>query len=111
LVPARYVGPSQFVDTVTSSNFLSGLQATALYTIIVVPGGLLLGLILAVVAHQKLKGMAIYRTLYSTTVVSGVAVSAVIFDTLLSPSHGFLQWLGINLDPLQIQRGPCPVSR
>ena len=53
-LPSHFAGLSQFTTMLTSSTFLQGLGATLLYTVIVVPTGVLLGLILAVVAHQKL---------------------------------------------------------
>ena len=39
------------------------------------------GLALAVAAHRKLKGIAIYRMIFSSTVVSSVAVASVVFGT------------------------------
>lgn len=110
LIPSTYVGPPQFWQTITSSTFLQGLQATLIYTAIVVPFGLLFGLLLAVLANQKLRGMVIYRTIFSTTVISGVAVSAVIFDTLLNPVVGILPWLGININPLTSPTWALPVN-
>ena len=67
--------------------------------VLVVPISLLLGLALAVAAHRKLKGMAVYRVIFSSTVVSSVAVASVVFGTLLNPVVGFLPWLGINPNP------------
>ena len=50
-------------------------------------------------AHRKLKGMAVYRMIFSSTVVSSVAVASVVFGTLLNPVVGLLPWLGINPTP------------
>ena len=50
-------------------------------------------------AHRKLKGMAVYRVIFSSTVVSSVAVASVVFGTLLNPVVGLLPWLGINPTP------------
>ena len=63
------------------------------------PSASFLGLLLAVAAHRKLKGIAVYRVIFSSTVVSSVAVASVIFGTLLNPVVGFLPWLGINPNP------------
>jgi sn-glycerol 3-phosphate transport system permease protein len=102
-LPSHYAGLSQFTTMLTSSNFLQGLGATLLYTVLVVPIGVLLGLGLAVIAHQRLKGMAIYRTIFATTAVSSVAVAAVIFGTFMNPVLGLLPWLGINPNPPILQ--------
>jgi ABC-type sugar transport system permease subunit len=74
-----------------------------LFALLTVPVGIALGLGLAVVAHQQLKGIRIYRTIFSSTVATSVAVAAVIFGTLLSPQVGLLPWLGLTTDPPVLQ--------
>jgi sn-glycerol 3-phosphate transport system permease protein len=64
-----------------------------------VPISLILGLALAVAAHRKLKGIGVYRMIFSSTVVSSVAVASVVFGTLMNPVVGLLPWLGINPTP------------
>jgi sn-glycerol 3-phosphate transport system permease protein len=71
--------------------------------VITVPVGIALGILLAVLAHQKLKGIGIYRTFFSSTVATSVAVASVIFGTLLSPQVGLLQ--GIQTEPSILQNG------
>ncbi|MEI8127125.1 MAG: sugar ABC transporter permease [Actinomycetota bacterium] len=102
-LPSKWLGIHQFTTTVTSDVFLNSLQATLLYTAMVVPLGVFAGLVLAVTAHQKLRGMAIYRVIFSTTAVSSVAVAATIFGTLLNPVNGLLPWFGINVNPPFLQ--------
>ncbi len=72
----------------TSSEFLDSLKTTVVFAVITVPVGIALGLLLAVLAHQKLKGIGIYRTIFSSTVATSVAVASVIFGTLLNPQVG-----------------------
>ena len=98
-LPSRYVGLHQIVPTITSTQFTQSLVTTLLLVVLVVPASLLAGLGLAVAAHRKLKGMAVYRVIFSSTVVSSVAVASVVFGTLLNPVVGLLPWLGINPTP------------
>lgn len=98
-LPAHYVGFSQISQTLTSTQFTQSLVTTVIFVVLVIPTSLILGLALAVTAHRKLKGMAIYRMIFSSTVVSSVAVAAVVFGTLLNPVVGLLPWLGINPSP------------
>ena len=95
-LPAHYVGLHQIGPTLTSTQFTQSLVTTILFVILVVPASLILGLALAVAAHRKLKGIAVYRMIFSSTVVSSVAVASVVFGTLLNPVVGLLPWLGIN---------------
>ena len=98
-LPAHYVGLHQIWPTVSSTQFTQSLLTTVVFVIMVVPTSILLGLALAVAAHRKLKGMAVYRVIFSSTVVSSVAVASVVFGTLLNPVVGLLPWLGINPTP------------
>jgi len=98
-LPSHYVGLHQVGQVLSSSNFLTSLGTTFLYVVLVVPASLVAGLALAVAAHRKLKGVGVYRTLFSSTIVSSVAVAALVFGTLMNPVVGLLPWLGINPTP------------
>jgi sn-glycerol 3-phosphate transport system permease protein len=98
-LPARYVGLHQIVPTVTSTQFTQSLVSTIEFVLMVAPLSLILGLALAVAAHRRLKGMAVYRMIFSSTVVSSVAVASVVFGTLMDPVVGLLPWLGLNPTP------------
>ena len=102
-LPSTYVGFDQYRDVLTSSDFLDSLKTTALFAIMTVPVGIGLGLALAVLAHQQLRGIGIYRTIFSSTVATSVAVAAVIFGTLMNPQVGLLPWLGITTSPPILQ--------
>ena len=97
------MGFDQYKDVLTSSDFLDSLKTTVLFAIMTVPTGIALGLALAVLAHQKLNGIGIYRTVFSSTVATSVAVAAVIFGTLFNPQVGLLPWLGITTHPPILQ--------
>ncbi|MFO7591815.1 MAG: sugar ABC transporter permease [Acidimicrobiia bacterium] len=97
-LPDVYVGFDQIREVLGSSYFWNSFGVTIMFAVLTVPIGLVLGLGLAVLAHQKLKGMAIYRTIFSSTVATSVAVASVIFGTLLNPVVGLLPWLGLDPD-------------
>src|SRR5580693_1868193 len=84
-LPAHYVGLHQIWPTISSTQFTQSLVTTVIFVVLVVPISLILGLALAVAAHRKLKGMVVYRMIFSSTVVSSVAVASVVFGTLLNP--------------------------
>jgi ABC-type sugar transport system permease subunit len=94
-LPSRYVGFDQIREVLSSAEFRESLKTTILFALYTVPIGIALGLGLAVLAHQKLRGIAIFRTIFSSTVATSVAVASVIFFTLLNPQVGLLSyWLG-----------------
>jgi sn-glycerol 3-phosphate transport system permease protein len=98
-LPSRYVGFDQYSDVLTSQDFLDSLKTTVGFAFLTVPAGIVLGLLLAVLANQQLRGVGIYRTIFSSTVATSVAVAAVIFGTLFNPVVGLLPWIGINPQP------------
>jgi sn-glycerol 3-phosphate transport system permease protein len=98
-LPSRYVGFDQIADVLGSQEFLDSLWTTILFAVLTVPIGIGLGIALAALAHQKLKGVGIYRTIFSSTVATSVAVASVIFGTLMNPQVGLLPWMGIDPQP------------
>jgi sn-glycerol 3-phosphate transport system permease protein len=54
---------------------------------------------MATAAHRKLKGIKIYQTIFSSTIASSVAVSSVVFLTLVNRQAGYFQNVGfLNLE-------------
>lgn len=98
-LPARYVGIDQFREVLTSDYFTNSFRVTIVFALLTVPAGIILGLLLAMVANQRLRGIGAYRTIFSSTVATSVAVASVIFGTLLNPQVGLLPWLGLTTNP------------
>ena len=99
-LPKRYAAYDQYWRVLTSEEFLNSLRITVTFVVVTVPAGLVLGLLMAVLAHQKLRGITIYRTIFSSTVATSIAVASVIFFTLLNPQVGLLTyWLGREGEP------------
>jgi ABC-type sugar transport system permease subunit len=98
-LPQRFVGFDQYREVLTSSYFTNSMRVTITFAILTVPTGIVLGLLLAVLANQQLRGIGWYRTIFSSTVATSVAVASVIFGTLLNPQVGLLPWLGITTNP------------
>lgn len=98
-LPRHYVGLAQYRSVLRSAAFTNSLKATVAFAAMTVPAGVALGLGLAVLAHQRLRGIGVYRTIFSSTVATSVAVASVIFGTLLNPIVGLLPWLGLQTTP------------
>jgi ABC-type sugar transport system permease subunit len=94
-LPSKAVGFRQFREVLTSQDFRNSLKVTVLFGLYTVPTGIILGTGLALLAHQKLRAIGVFRTIFSSTVATSVAVASVIFFTLLNPQIGlFSYWLG-----------------
>lgn len=98
-----YVGLSRFWDVLSSDAFRSSLGVTLRFTLLTVPLGLALGLGLALLAHQQLRGVTVFRTIFSSTVATSVAVASLMWLTLFNPSIGVINQLLLELgrDPVR----------
>ena len=83
-------GLQQYVDAFTSTQFQDSLIVTVKYALITVPIGLVLGLALAVLADKYVRGVGVFRTIFSSTVATSVAVASVMWFFLLNPNVGVL---------------------
>jgi sn-glycerol 3-phosphate transport system permease protein len=87
------VGLENIRDVLASASFRNSLEVTCEFALITVPLGIGAGLGLAVLAHQRLTGIGVYRTLFSSTVATSVAVASITWLTLLHPSIGIVNQL------------------
>jgi len=90
----KFVGFQGVWDVLRSDEFTTGLTTTLKFMLYTVPAGLVLGVLLATAAHRRLKGIKIFQTIFSSTVASSVAVSSVVFLTLINRQAGFFRDVG-----------------
>ncbi len=91
----KWVGWEQWGAVLGSRDFWHSVWVTVQFVGLTVPLGIALGLLLAVIAHQKLAGITFYRTIFSSTVASSAAVASTIFFSLVG-THTGLWTLQIN---------------
>lgn len=95
----RWVGLGAVWDVLSGEEFLKGTWISFKYLVFTVPMGVTLGVLLAMAAHRRLKGIKVFQTIFSSTVASSVAVSSVVFLTLVNQQIGLLRnvsWLSLN---------------
>jgi len=89
----QFVGFDQYREVLTSADLRKSLGVTFLFALYTVPTGVVLGLVLALLANQRLRGALFFRTVFSSTIAASVAVAAVMWLMLLNPSAGFVNWV------------------
>lgn len=92
------VGLAQYQEQLTGEDFRDGLWHTLQFILYTVPAGLVLGVLLAVAAHRQLRGIRVFRAVFSSTLASSTAVAAVIFLYLVHPVVGVIE-LDLRNDP------------
>ncbi len=90
LSPPQFIGLGNLQRMVTDPFVAKSLWNTAYYTIVGVPLQLAVAFSLALALNQKLRGQAIFRTIfYIPTIVPAVA-SAVVWTQVFNPDYGML---------------------
>lgn len=88
--PVQFVGIENFVYLLKDANFLQSAKATLLFVCYTVPASVILALCLALMANEKLKGIGLFRTFFSSTMGMSVAASSVIWMFMYNPSIGII---------------------
>jgi len=84
------VGLSQYREQLGGSDFRAGLWHSLQFVLYTVPIGIVLGVLLAVAAHRRLKGIKVFQGIFSSTLASSVAVTSAVFFYLFNPVIGVI---------------------
>ncbi len=99
----RWVGARNFTDMFSDPLFWKSLRITAVYTLFSVPLNMIFGLALAMLLNQKIKGQAVFRTLYYVpAIITGVGLAVLwwmMFNTEYGLINNFLNIFGIPKIP------------
>jgi sn-glycerol 3-phosphate transport system permease protein len=109
---ARQIGLGNYVELFTSRGFGQVAGTTVVFTVATVGGAMLLGLGLAVLLNQKLRGRGFARTVaFAPYVLSGFAVGILwlfIFDPRYGLMREVLSWVGATSPQWYTER-PWPL--
>lgn len=90
LSSSSFVGLENYIDLATDPLFTKSLVVTLFYTVLVVPFGTIVALLVALLLNQNVRPLGFWRTVYYLpAVVSGVAV-AILWGWVLNPEAGLL---------------------
>jgi multiple sugar transport system permease protein len=89
----QLVGLRNYLDLLSDPLILQSLKVTTVYALVSVPLNLVLGIGLAMLLNQRVRGIAFWRTVYYLpAVISGVGV-ALLWEWLLNGRFGLLNYL------------------
>lgn len=88
-----FVGLEQYRRLFATPVFLQSLRSSLLFVAYTVPTTLILSFGLALLGNLRLKGIAIFRMIYSLTIAVSAATSSLIFLYLFHPALGSLNYL------------------
>src|SRR5260221_4976361 len=83
-----WIGATNYEDVFQDELFWRALINTVTYTAWSIPLTMAIGLALALLLNQKLRGLGIYRTVYYVPVVTSMVAVAMIWIQLFDPLYG-----------------------
>lgn len=94
LRPPRFAGFANYAELLGGSSlFWQAMKVTTVYAFVTVPLHVTLALLVAILLNQRVKGLALFRTIYYLpSVVSGVAI-AYLWQWILNTDYGLVNWL------------------
>ncbi|RPJ43484.1 MAG: sugar ABC transporter permease, partial [Chloroflexi bacterium] len=102
LTPPVFNGLANFRQLLTDPTFRKAIWNTVYYVLGVVPAATVIGLLLALLLNQKLRGITFYRTAYFLPVVSSTVAVALVWSWIYSKDFGLLNYMlrSIGLQPV-----------
>ena len=90
---SQFVGLDNYARALGDPIFWLALRNTVSYTLITVPGQMILGLAIALLLDRPLRARAFFRTIYYIPVVTSWVVVSLIFTYLYNGQAGLINWL------------------
>lgn len=107
IMPARFRGLENYQEAFSDDpRFFNALNVTFVYTLVAVPVGIIISLLLALLLNVKVKGMPLFRTLYYLPSLASLVAASLIWRRIFQPEGGLLNtiiygpegdwnWLGV----------------
>lgn len=90
LKPPTWIGLANYRQLVHDPLVLTSLANTAVYAVFSVPLGIIVAFLLAVLLNQRVRGLALFRTLFYLPSIVPVVASSVLWLWVLNPQYGIL---------------------
>ena len=89
----EFVGLKNYTDVLQTGEFWGSLVNTFKYAVIEVPFSIAIALVLAVLLNRKMRGRAVYRTVFFMPMVAAPAAVAMVWKWLYNQQYGLLNHL------------------
>ncbi|GAK38732.1 sugar ABC transporter permease [Paenibacillus urinalis] len=103
LQPGEFVGFQNYASLMKDSVFWTSINNTIYFVVFFVPLSIFFGVALAMLLNMKIRGMAVYRTIFFLPTLVPAVAMAVLWMWLLNPGFGLVNGI---LDGMGIQ-GPA----
>ncbi len=85
-----WIGLQNYVNAFQDPLVWQSLKVSAIYSVVVVPLGLLFSFVVALLLNQSVKALSFFRSVYYLPVLIPAAISSVLFGWLFNPQFGLI---------------------
>jgi len=93
ITPPKYVGLKNVETLVKDSLFWQALKVTSIFTFVSVPLSLMISFSMALLINTKVRGIALFRTIYYLPTIVPAVANAVLWAWILNTDFGLLNSL------------------
>lgn len=90
ITPPRFIGWNNFRDLFKDKLFWQSLKVTSVYTAVSVPLSMILAFLVALLMNAKVRGIAVFRTIYYMPSIVPAVANAVLWAWILNSEFGLL---------------------
>ena len=93
----RYVGFGNYTTLLNNPTFRKAVVNTLHYTVGVVPIGIFLALVIAVLLNNKLRFLSFFRSAFFTPVITSMVAVSLVWTWMLEPNYGLINSLLLKI--------------
>ena len=90
---SEFVGLENYAIVLADPIFRRAVLNTLAYTLITVPGQMILGIIIAVLINQDIRGKSFFRVMYYLPVITSWVIVSLLFEYMFSGQAGLINYL------------------
>jgi multiple sugar transport system permease protein len=93
ITPPTWAGLNNYTGLISDDLFLKSLRVTFAFSLLYVPGTVILSLLVALLLNRKLRGLSIFRTIYFLPTVSSAVAVGLVWSWIYGKDRGLLNYL------------------
>jgi multiple sugar transport system permease protein len=93
LKPPTWAGASNYIALFKNAAYFKSLANTIQFTLMYVPGVIILSLLVAMLLNRKLHGLGLFRTVYFLPTVTSAVATALVWNMIYGKDTGILNFL------------------
>ncbi len=90
---AGFAGLDNYQRIFSEPDLVNSLRVSIMYALYAVPLTIIISLLLAVLANVEVRGISVFRVIFSSTIAVSAAVASLIFQFLFNPVSGTFNYL------------------